>query len=100
MRYLPPSVQRALVILLPPLAILVCCMVVVPRHNKLGEVDRSIKETQSAVRSYLVQLKAISELPPDPMIASLPMSKQEQTDFLRGLSQLCQQTGNKMVRIT
>src|SRR5437763_6480000 len=99
MRSLPPAVQRALVILLPPLSILVCCMVIVPRHNKLGETEKSIKDTQAGVRMYLAQLKAISDLPPDPTIASLPASKQEQSDFLRGLTQLCAQTGNKMVHI-
>jgi len=54
---------------------------------------------KSQVENYLRQLKAISDLPPDPMIASLPMNKQEQSDFLRGLSTLCSRTGNRIMSI-
>jgi len=74
-------------------------MVIVPRHNKLADTNRSIKDAQRGVKSYLEQLSAISALPPDPTIASLPLTKQEQTDFLRGLSQLCALTKNKLVQI-
>lgn len=99
MKVLPPVVQRWLVILLPPLSILVCCMVIVPRHNKLNEVNRNIKSAQAGVAMYLAQLKAISDLPPDPTVATLPLSKPEQTDFLRNLAQLCNHTGNKMISV-
>lgn len=99
MKVLPPAVQRWLVILLPPLSILVCCMVIVPRHNKLKEVNKNIKSAQAGVAMYLSQLKAISDLPPDPTIATLSLSKQEQTDFLRSLAQLCTSSGNKMISV-
>src|SRR6266567_4562259 len=99
MKFLPPTVQRWLVILLPPLSILVCCMVIVPRHNKLNEVNKNIKSAQAGIAMYLAQLKAISDLPPDPTVATLPLSKQEQTDFLRNLSALCNHTGNKMISV-
>jgi hypothetical protein len=99
MKYLPPVIQRWMVILLPPLSILVCCMVIVPRHQKLKEVNKNIKTAQEGVAKYLAELKAISDLPPDPTIATLPQSKPEQTDFLRNLSQLCNHTGNKMISV-
>ncbi len=99
MKFLPPVLQRWMVILLPPLSILVCCMVIMPRHNKLNEVNKNIKTAQAGVSMYLAQLKAISDLPPDPTIATMPMSKPEQTAFLRNLSQICNRTGNKMIAV-
>src|SRR5437870_2172010 len=99
MKFLSPALQRWLCIIMPPIAILVCCMVIVPRHNKLNEVNKDIKSAQAGVTMYLAQLKAISDLPPDPTIASLPISKPEQTAFLRNLSQLCTQSGNKMISV-
>jgi hypothetical protein len=96
---MPPVVQRWLTILLPPLALLTCCMVMVPRHNRMRKAERDIKATQASIQDYLVKLKAISDLPKDPRIASLPATKQEQTDFLRGLAMLCARTGNKLLNV-
>jgi hypothetical protein len=99
LRYMPPVVQRWLTILLPPLALFTCCMVMVPRHNRMRKAERDIKTTQASIQDYLVKLKAISDLPKDPRIASLPATKQEQTDFLRGLAVLCSRTGNKLLNV-
>lgn len=99
MRQMPPIVQRWMTILLPPMALLTCCMVMVPRHNRMRKAERDIKSTQASIQDYLVKLKAISDLPKDPRIASLPATKQEQTDFLRGLAMLCAQTGNKLLNV-
>ncbi len=100
MKSIPASVQRWAVILMPPLALLVCCMVMMPKQNKLRDVNKEIRVTEASVQQFLAQLKAISDLPPDPDIASLPATKEEQTNFLRGLSQLCTQTGNKILSVT
>lgn len=100
MHQLPAAVQRWLAILLPPLALLICCFVMVPRQNKLREVNKEIQANQGQVQEYLQKLEAISTLPADPRIASLPATKQEQSDFLRGLSELCRRTGNRMSSVT
>jgi len=92
-------VQRWLTILMPPLVILICCIVMVPRQNKLRQISKDIRAAQGEIQVYLAQLEAISNLPPDPKIASLPMTEQEQSDFLRGLSMLCNRTGNRMMSI-
>jgi hypothetical protein len=99
MNALPASFQRWLTLLLPPVALLVCCFVMMPRQNKLQQVNKDIKTAKGQVEKYLKQLKAIADLPPDPMIATLPMTKQEQSDFLRGLSSLCSRTGNRIMSI-
>lgn len=99
LRYMPPAVQRWLTILLPPLALLTCCMVMVPRHNRMRKAEKDIKATQASINDYLTKLKAISDLPKDPRVASLPATKQEQTDFLRGLSGLCVHTGNRLLNV-
>lgn len=99
LRQLPPVVQRWLTILLPPLALLTLCTVMVPRHNRMRKSEKDIKSTQASIQDYLVKLKAISELPKDPRVASLAATKQEQTDFLRGLSTLCLHTGNRLLTV-
>lgn len=96
---LPAPLQRALMILLPPLAIGVCCFVVIPRQKKLHQIEDEIKATSVLQKQYLEKLAAISDLPKDPRIATMPMTKEEQTLFLRGLSQLCTQTGNKIISV-
>src|SRR5437588_2159345 len=100
MKHLPAPVQRWMTILMPPLALLVCCIVMVPRQNKLHDTNKQIKLTQAQVADYLVKLKAIANLPKDPRIATLPFTKQEQSDFLRGLTSLCNQTGNRILSVT
>src|SRR5436309_1596085 len=97
MSAIPAPVQRWVAILLPPLSILICCFVMVPKQNKLRQVNKDIKATQKSIAGYLGQLKAISTLPAEPTIATMPMTKQEQTAFLRGLSFLCNRTGNKIL---
>jgi hypothetical protein len=99
LRYMPPAIQRWLTILLPPIALLTCCMVMVPRHNRMQKAQRDIKSTQASINDYLGKLRAISDLPKDPRVASLPATKQEQTDFLRGLSVLCARTGNRLLNV-
>ncbi len=100
MKSVPASVQRWAVILMPPMALLVCCMVMVPKQKKLREVNKNIKVTEASVQQFLTQLKAISDLPPDPTIATLPATKQEQSDFLRGLARTCTESGNKIISVT
>lgn len=97
---LPAPFQRWLTILMPPLALLVCCIVMVPRQNKLRSLHRDIRRTQADISLYLERLKAIEGLPPDPLIATMPMSRQEQSDFLRGLTVLCSRTGNQIRQVT
>ena len=99
LRHLPPALHRWITILLPPLALLTCCFVMVPRHNRMREAEKSIIATQASIQDYLGKLKAISDLPKDPRIASLPATKQEQTDFLRGLSMVCSRTGNRLLNV-
>ncbi len=99
MRHMHPTLHRWLTILLPPIALLTCCFVMVPRHNKMRQAAKSITEAQAGIKDYLVKLKAISDLPRDPRVASLPATKQEQTDFLRGLSALCSRTGNRLLTV-
>ena len=86
MRALPASVQRWVAIILPPLCIAVCCFVMIPRHNRLRDTERQIVVAKAGVQDYLVKLRAISDLPPDPKIASLPLNKPEQSAFLRDLA--------------
>ncbi len=99
MSAIPASLQRWLTLLMPPASLLVCCFVMVPRQNKLVQLNKDTKTAKGQVEKYLRQLKEISDLPPNPMIASLPMTKQEQSDFLRGLSTLCSRTGNRIMSI-
>lgn len=100
MTNLPAPVQRWLTILLPPLSILVCCFVMVPRQNKLQAIKRETVACRASIEEYLNKLQAISNLPPEPKIATLPLTKQEQSDFLRGLSRLCTRTGNRLIAIS
>src|SRR5437660_597038 len=100
MQSIPASFQRWAALLLPPLALLACCAVMVPKQKKLREVNKDIVTTQGQVRAYLAQLQQIAELPPDPTIATLPFTKQEQSDFLRVLTQLCNQNGNKIISVS
>lgn len=99
MSAIPASVQRWLCILMPPISILVCCFVMVPRHKKLQQVNQEIKGAQTTIAGYLQQLQAISNLPPDPTIATMPFTKKEQSDFLRGVSTLCSRTGNRILAV-
>jgi hypothetical protein len=100
LKLIPASVQRWFTILLPPVALLVCCWAMVPRQNKLQDLRRQIRTAERGIRDYTIKLKAISDLPPDPRIATLPMTKQEQSDFLRGLSGLCIRTGNRIMSVS
>lgn len=96
---IPATAQRWIAILLPPFSLLVCCAVMVPRHNKLKVVEKDIRVTQAGIQDYLNKLEAIRSLPKDPRIATLPMTKQEQSDFLRGLSTVCNRTGNRLLNV-
>jgi len=100
MSNLPAGVQRWLMLLLPPFAVLILCAVMVPRQNKLRKTNEEIRATQKQIQVYLKQLEDIRNLPPDPKVASLPMTRQEQSDFLRGLSALCAKTGNRIMSVT
>jgi hypothetical protein len=51
-------------------------------------------------RQYLDKLEAIRGLPADPRVATLPMTKEEQSNFLRGLARVCTQAGNKIMSVT
>src|SRR5579872_2907168 len=97
MKNLPAPVQRWLTLLLPPFALLVCCVVMVPRHKKMRQIEREIRTVQAGIQDYRVKLAAISDLPTDPRVATLPMTREEQSDFLRGLSELCSRTGNRLL---
>jgi len=99
MKAIPAAVQRWAAFLLPPLSILVCCIVMVPRQNKLRQVHREIQTARASVQHYLQQLEAIRSLPPDPVVATLPMTEEEQSDFLRGLSTLCSRSGNHILSV-
>lgn len=97
---IPAPVQRWITILLPPVSLLVCCWVMVPRQNKLRDLRQQIKTADAGIRDYTEKLRAISSLPPDARIASLTMTKQEQSDFLRGFSGLCYRTGNRILSVS
>ena len=62
MQSIPASFQRWAALLLPPLALLACCAVMVPKQKKLREVNKDIVTTQGQVRAYLAQLQQIAEL--------------------------------------
>lgn len=100
MSSLPVRVQRALLLLLPPLAIAICFFVLIPRQKKLRQIDRELQATQALQTQYLQKLDAIRDLPKDPRIATLPMTREEQSNFLRGLSHLCAESGNKIVSVS
>lgn len=97
---LPAPVQRALMFVLPPLAIAICCFVLIPRQKKLRSIESDIRTTAVLQRQYLDKLEAIRGLPADPRVATLPMTKEEQSNFLRGLAHVCTQAGNKIVSVT
>jgi hypothetical protein len=97
---LPTPVLKWMTLLLPPVAILVCCFVMVPRQKKLRSTHAEVRVTQSKIRDYIQQLSEIKALPPDPQIATLPMTKEEQSDFLRAISQLCKRSGNRLVSVS
>jgi hypothetical protein len=65
----------------------------------MRKAERDVKATQASIQDYLGKLKAISDLPKDPRVASLPATKQEQSDFLRGLALLCSRTGNRLLNV-
>jgi hypothetical protein len=100
MRHLPPAVQRWLTLLLPPFAVLICCAVMVPRQNRLRQTRIEIAKADAQIHTYMRQLQAIKSLPPDPMIATLPMTGQEQSDFLRGLTALCVRSRNRIISVS
>ncbi len=97
---LPASVQRLLIFMLPPISLLICCVVLIPRHNRVREVNAEIAKTRQSIQTYITQLNAIKDLPPSPKIATLPMNEQEQSDFLRGINALCSRTNNRMISIS
>jgi hypothetical protein len=97
---LPASVQRLLIFILPPLSLFICCLVLIPRHNRVREVNDDIAKTRASIQNYITQLNSIKDLPPSPKIATLPMNEQEQSDFLRGINTLCSRTNNRMLSIT
>ena len=96
---LPAPIQRLLTFLVPVAALCVCAAVVLPRQARLRETDRQIAATRVEIRRYIAQIESIRNLPPDPMIASLPETKQEQTTFLRGVTALCARTGNHITSV-
>lgn len=96
---LPVPVQKWLMILLPPICIAICCFVVIPKQKKLRKIEEETRATAVQQKQYLEKLAAISDLPKDPRVATLPMTKEEQSNFLRGLSQLCTQSGNKIISV-
>jgi hypothetical protein len=100
MSSLPVRVQRALLLLLPPLAIAICFFVVIPKQRKLHQIEKEIQSTGVLQKQYLDKLEAIRDLPKDPRVATLPMTKEEQSNFLRGLAHLCAQSGNKIVSVS
>lgn len=100
MSHLPPAVQRWLTLLLPPFAMLICCIVMVPRQNRLRQLRVETARSEAQIRTYLQQVDAIKSLPPDPTIATLPMTGQEQSDFLRGLTTLCTRTRNRLISVS
>src|SRR5689334_17830282 len=100
MSRLPAAVQRWMAILMPPFFLLIALFVMVPRHKKLRQLERDIKVTDSQIQDYLAKLKAISDLPKDPHVATLAMTKQEQSDFLRDLTHMCSQTGNRLINVS
>ena len=82
------------------LAIAICCFVLIPRQKKLRSIESDIRTTAVLQRQYLDKLEAIRGLPADPRVATLPMTKEEQSNFLRGLSHVCTQAGNRIVSVT
>ncbi len=99
MKHLPPALQRWLTLLTPPLAVLICCAVMVPRQNKLRTTRIETAKTEADIRTYLKKVEEIKGLPPNPTIATLPLTGQEQSDFLRGLTTLCLRTGNRILTV-
>ncbi len=97
---LPAPVVKWMTILLPPIALLICCAVMVPRQNKLRETRKDVRLTHTQVEKYLTQLGNIKKLPKDSQIATLPMGEAEQSDFLRTLTGLCMKTGNSIVSVS
>jgi hypothetical protein len=100
MKNIPNGVMKWLAILLPPVSILTLCLVSIPRVMRLNEIRLERKKTEKSIQSYIEQIKEISSLPPDPKIASMPMTKEEQSNFLRGLSSLCYKTGNRIISVS
>ena len=100
MKIIPPSVLRWLAILMPPVSILALVLIVYPRVEQLHHIHLATGKTDRQIQSFIEQIKAIDNLPPNPKIASLPLSKQEQSDFLRGLSMMCSQTGNRLISLS
>ncbi|HSV72672.1 MAG TPA: hypothetical protein VLH79_02820 [Chthonomonadales bacterium] len=96
---LPAPVQRWLTILLPPVVLIVSCLVMVPRNVRLRDAHKDIAANRVEIKAYLTKLAAIEGQPSDPKVATLPYTRQEQSDFLRGLNTLSNQTGNRMVSV-
>ena len=99
MSNLSPKVQRWLMFIMPPLSLLVCCIVMVPRQNHLRQLGKDIRETDKQIAIYLEKREAIKGLPPDPKIATLPMNREEQSNFLRGLAEVCTHTQNTIMTV-
>lgn len=100
MKYLSHGMIRWLAILLPPISVLTFCLVMMPRLNKLEQVRQELRTTRNNINDLAVKIRAISNLPLDPKVASMPSTKQEQTDFLRGLTNLCYRTGNSIINVS
>lgn len=100
MKNISPSVLRWLAILMPPVSILALVLIVYPRLEQLHNIHLETGKTDRQIQAFIDQIKAIDNLPPNPKIASLPMSKQEQSDFLRGLAAMCSQTGNRLTSLS
>lgn len=99
MSNLSPKAQKWLMFILPPLSLLVCSMVMVPRQNHLRKLGKEIRDTDKQIAVYLQKREAIKGLPPDPKIATLPMNREEQSNFLRGLAEVCTRTQNTIMSV-
>jgi hypothetical protein len=100
MNGLPPKLHRWLVIILPPLSLAVCMMVMLPRQSRLRKIESEQKATIENTARYRRQVAEIKAMPLYPRIATMPLTKQEQSDFLRGLTSLCARTGNRLLNIS
>jgi hypothetical protein len=97
---LPSGIQRWAIVLLPPVAFGLTAGLIIPKKNKLRQVNAEESQVRNSVRTYREQIEALNKMPMYPRVASLQMSRQEQSAFLRGLAKLCTDTGNRIVSMT